>query len=90
MKKSLCGTERLSRLSGVSDAVDCSFSGADAAAAADLAGVSNVDCSDSWTALTDLGGEEANEELVITPEKRRTSLQPHLQSFTSISNRHSF
>ena len=70
VKKSLCGTERLSRSKGASDADDddCGFSVAEAAA--DFAGVSSVDCSERWTALTARGGgDDASEELVITPEK---------------------
>ena len=71
MKKSLCGTERFSKLSGESDADDdCGFSVAEAAEAADLAGVSNVDCSERCTALT-ARGDDASEELVITPKKAR-------------------
>ena len=72
VKKSLCGTERFSRLKGESDADDdCGFSVAEADA--DLAGVSSVDCSERWTALTARGGDDdASEELVITPRKWRT------------------
>ena len=73
VKKSLCGTERFSKLSGESDADDdCGFSVAEAAEAADLAGVSNVDCSERCTALT-ARGDDASEELVITPKKARIS-----------------
>ena len=75
VKKSLCGTARLSRVSGASDAApapDGGFSApaeVDAAAAdADLAAARSVDCSERWTALTARADDDdAREELVITP-----------------------
>ena len=73
VKKSLCGTARLSRVSGASDAAPAAggFSDAaevDAAADADLAAARSVDCSERWTALTARADDDdAREELVITP-----------------------
>ena len=70
VKKSLCGTARLSRVSGASDAAAAKggFSDAEVDAAADLAAVSSVDCSERWTALTARADDDDDrDELVITP-----------------------
>ena len=74
VKKSLCGSDRCSRLSAApqedSDCAGFSAAALPPAAAVALAGASSVDVSERCTALTARGGgDEASDELAITPAK---------------------